>query len=157
MEKLMLGNAGSYQEKQRSVFVSFLLGFIGLLIGVTVMVLSNSVTVFSDLLRNISLFVAVFISWLAVRRVAKGVTPRYNYGYGKFESLSDLVVAAMMIVSMVIIVYTVKERFQHLASLGEVGMGIGVVFSGVTGIVNAWMWRRTHQIAKRQSSRRWQP
>lgn len=75
MEKLMLGNAGSYQEKQRSVFVSFLLGFIGLLIGVTVMVLSNSVTVFSDLLRNISLFVAVFISWLAVRRVAKGGNP----------------------------------------------------------------------------------
>ena len=60
---------GSYQVKQRSVFMSFLLGLIGLLMGVTVMVLSNSVTVFSDLLRNISLFIAVFVSWLAVRRV----------------------------------------------------------------------------------------
>ncbi len=90
---------GSYQEKQRSVFMSFLLGLIGLLMGVTVMVLSNSVTVFSDLLRNISLFIAVFVSWLAVRRVSKGVTPYYNYGYGKLENLSSLVVATMITLS----------------------------------------------------------
>lgn len=152
MKKPLFGNASSYQEKQSSIFVSFLLGLIGLLMGVTVMVLSNSVTVFSDLLRNISLFVAVLVSWLAVRRVAKGVTPNYNYGYGKLESLSSLVVATMMVISIVIIVYAVIERFQHPASLGGVGVGIGVVFSGIAGIVNAWMWRRNRQIAKRQSS-----
>ena len=152
MKKPLSGNASSYQEKQSSIFVSFLLGLIGLLMGVTVMVLSNSVTVFSDLLRNISLFVAVLVSWLAVRRVAKGVTPNYNYGYGKLENLSSLVVATMMVISIVIIVYAVIERFQHPASLGEVGVGIGVVFSGIAGIVNAWMWRRNRQIAKRQSS-----
>lgn len=143
---------GSYQEKQRSVFMSFLLGLIGLLMGVTVMVLSNSVTVFSDLLRNISLFIAVFVSWLAIRRVAKGVTPDYNYGYGKLESLASLVVATMMIISVIIIVYAVFERFQQPVSLGEFGVGIGVVFSGITGGVNAWMWQRTHKIAKQQSS-----
>jgi cation diffusion facilitator family transporter len=152
MKKPLSGNASSYQEKQSSIFVSFLLGLIGLLMGVTVMVLSNSVTVFSDLLRNISLFVAVLVSWLAVRRVAKGVTPHYNYGYGKLESLSSLVVATMMVISIVIIVYAVIERFQHPASLSGVGVEIGVAFSGIAGIVNAWMWWRNHQIAKRQSS-----
>jgi len=152
MKKSLSGNAGSYQEKRSSIFVSFLLGLIGLLMGVTVMVLSNSVTVFSDFLRNISLFVAVLVSWLAVRRVAKGVTPNYNYGYGKLENLSSLVVATMMVISIVIIVYAVIERFQHPASLGGMGVGIGVVFSGIAGIVNAWMWRRNRQIAKRQSS-----
>jgi len=152
MKKPVPANGSSYQEKQRSVFVSFLLGLIGLVMGITVTVLSNSVTVFSDLLRNLSLFVAVLVSWLAVRRVAKGVTPFYNYGYGKLESLSSLVVAAMMIVSMVIIVYAVIERLQHPASLGEVGVGLGVVFSGITGTVNGWMWYRNHQIAKKQSS-----
>ena len=152
MQKLMPGNRGNYKEKQRSVFISFLLGLIGLLMGITVMILSNSVTVFSDLLRNISLFVAVFVSWLAVRKVAKGVTPFYNYGYGKLESLSSLVVAAMMIVSMIIIIYAVIERIQNPASLGEVGVGIGVVFSGITGSVNGWMWQRNYRIAKKQSS-----
>lgn len=152
MKKIVSGNAGNYKEKQRSVFISFLLGLIGLLMGITVMILSNSVTVFSDLLRNISLFVAVLVSWLAVRKVARGVTPFYNYGYGKLESLSSLVVAAMMIVSMVIIIYAVIERIQNPASLGEVGVGIGVVFSGITGSVNGWMWQRNYQIAKKQSS-----
>jgi len=152
MKKLIASNGDSYQEKQRSVFISFILGIIGLLMGITVMVLSNSVTVFSDLLRNFSLFVAVFVSWLAVRRVAKGVTPFYNYGYGKLESISSLVVAAMMIISMIIIVYAVIDRLQHPASLGEVGVGIGVLFSGITGAVNGWMWLRNYKIAKKVSS-----
>jgi len=46
----------------------------------------------------------------------------------------------------------VSERLQHPASLGEVGVGIGVVFSGITGIVNGWMWQRNYHIAKKRSS-----
>ena len=143
---------GDKKEKERSVFMGFLFGLIGLFPAIAVVILTGSVTQLSDLLKNISLVLAVFLSWVAVRRVARGETPNYNYGYGKLENLSSLIVAAMMIASIAIILQQTIGRLQRPESMGQVGVGIGVLFSGLAAIVNAWMWRQDRGIARKQSS-----
>jgi cation diffusion facilitator family transporter len=114
--------------------------------------MANSLTVLSDLLRNTGVVLAILFSWLTMRKVAKGKTPVYNYGYGKMENLSGLVVAGVMIISIVIIFYQIIERFQHPVVLRELGLGIGVLFSGIAAIFNGWLWWQSYRTAKGVSS-----
>lgn len=142
----------SYESKQRSILAGLVFGVIGLFPAIVVVILANSLTVFSDLLRNIGVVLAVFFSWVTVQKVAKGKNPVYNYGYGKMENLSSLVVAGVMIVSMTIIVYQIIDRFQHPVMLREIGLGIGILFSGLAAMFNGWLWWQSYKTAKAVSS-----
>ena len=74
-----------YQEKLRSISWGLAFGSIALLSYIATIVLSDSLTVLAELMKNVVLLLAVCMSWLALRRVAKGKDPYYNYGYGKVE------------------------------------------------------------------------
>jgi len=143
---------GGRQEKERSVFVGFIFGLIGLFPSIVVIILTGSVTMLSDLLKNVSLVLAVLLSWLAVKRAAKRDNPNYNYGFGKIENLSSLMVAAMMTVAIGIVLYETVERFRHPEMIKGIGVGIGVASAGISAIINAWMWRHDHRLAKKHSS-----
>ncbi len=142
----------SYEAKQRSILSGLIFGIFGLLPAIAVIILANSLTVFSDLLRNVGVVFAIFFSWLTIKKVDKGKNALYNYGYGKLENLSSLVVAGVMIISIVIILYQIIDRFQHPVELKTVGLGIGVLFSGLAALFNAWLWWQSYKTAKSVSS-----
>jgi ferrous-iron efflux pump FieF len=142
----------SYEAKQRSILSGLIFGVFGLISAIVVVVLANSLTVFSDLLRNVGVVFAIFFSWLTVKKVDKGKNAVYNYGYGKMENLSSLIVAGVMIVSITIILYQIIDRFQHPVELRPVGMGIGIVLSGGAALFNAWLWWQSYKTAKSVSS-----
>ncbi len=152
VNKLETRLLGSFPEKERAVFIVFVTGLLGLFPSIFVIIMSHSMTILSDLLKNTSLVFATFLSWLAVRRATRGVNPNYNYGFGKLENLSSLVVAAMMIVSMAIIVFQTIGRFNEPVALKTSGLGIGVFFAGFAVVFNAWMWRRDRALARKQPS-----
>jgi ferrous-iron efflux pump FieF len=142
----------SYEAKQRSILSGLIFGLFGLASAVVVFVLANSLTVFSDLLRNVGVVFAIFFSWMTVKKVDKGKNQVYNYGYGKMENLSSLVVAGVMIISILIILYQLIDRFQHPVELKTIGMGVGIVFSGLAALFNAWLWWQSYKTAKSTSS-----
>ena len=116
------------------------------------MILANSVTLQSNVLRSSSETLAIFFSWLTVRRVAQGITHRYNYGYGKLENLASLVIAAVMILSLAVIFGNAVGRFRNPIAIGGLGAGMGLLFAGLAGSANAWYWVRLQGIAEKQSS-----
>ncbi len=142
----------SYEAKQRSILMGLIFGIIGLVPAIIVVILANSMTVLSDLLRNVGVVFAILFSWLTIRKVAKGKDYVYNYGYGKMENLSSLVVAGVMIISITIIVQQTIDRFQHPVALREVGMGLGILFAALAAIGNGWLSRQSRKTAKRESS-----
>jgi ferrous-iron efflux pump FieF len=152
MKRLFSSPRSSYEAKQRSILIGLIFGVIGLVPAIVVVVLANSLTVLSDLLRNVGVVFAILFSWLTVRRIAVGKNPLYNYGYGKMENLSSLVVAGVLIVSITIIVIQTIERFQHPVALREVGMGLGILFSGLAAISNGWLCWQSGKTAKRENS-----
>jgi ferrous-iron efflux pump FieF len=152
IKRLFATSRSSYEAKQNSIFAGLVFGVIGLFPAIAVVILANSLTVLSDLLRNIGVVLAIFFSWLTVQKVAKGKNLVYNYGYGKMENLSGLVVAGVMIVSMVIIFYQIIDRFQHPVMLREIGLGIGILFSGLAAMFNGWLWWQSYNAAKGVSS-----
>ncbi len=152
IKRFLSPSRSSYEAKRRSIFVGLAFGVIGLFPAIAVVILANSLTVLSDLLRNVGVVVAIFFSWVTVQRVARGQNPIYNYGYGKMENLSSLVVAGVMLVSITTIIHQAIERFQHPVALGEVGVEAGIILSALAAMANGWLWRQSYKTAKRESS-----
>jgi ferrous-iron efflux pump FieF len=142
----------SYQTKQRSILFGLAFGIIGLFPAIAIVITANSLTVLSDLLRNVGLVFAMLFSWITVRKVAQGKNFVYNYGYAKMENLSSMVVAGVMIISITIIVFQIIGRFQHPVTMNNVGVGTGMVFSALAAIANGWLWWQSWRTAKREPS-----
>jgi ferrous-iron efflux pump FieF len=152
IKKFTAPSRSSYEAKQRSIVMGLVFGVFGLIPAIVVVILANSLTVLSDLLRNVGMVFAIFFSWMTVQRVAKGKNPIYNYGYGKMENISSLVVAGVMLVSITIVVLQTVERFRDPQTMGTVGMGLGTLFSGLAALFNAWLWIQSYKAAKKENS-----
>jgi cation diffusion facilitator family transporter len=139
-----------YKTIERSIRFNFLTSALSFALKIAGTSIANSVTLFSDLLRSGADTFANLLSWLTMRRIATGKALAYDYGYGKLENLSSLLVAGTMLVSLVIALYGAVVRFREPVIIRNVGLGFFVALYS-TG-VNAWSWRRTFLLAKRENS-----
>jgi len=140
------------RAKERSIFIGLLLGIFGLITGVIAAVIANSLTLESEILKNIGLVTAVFLSYLSIRKVNRGRTEGYNYGYGKLESVSSLIVATVLVISLVIIIAHIVERFQHPVELHAEGVDLAIAFSAIGLLTSAWLWRHDYHLVKEEFS-----
>jgi len=140
------------KAKEHSILLGLLLGIFGLITGIIAAVIANSLTLESEILKNIGLVTAVFLSYLSIRKVNRGRTEGYNYGYGKLESVSGLIVATVLVISLIIVIGHTIERFQHPVELHEGGVDLAIVFSAVALLTSAWLWRHDYHLTKEEYS-----
>jgi cation diffusion facilitator family transporter len=140
------------KAKEKSILLGLILGIFGLFTGVIAAIIANSLTLESEILKNIGLVTAVFLSYLSIRKVNRGKTEGYNYGYGKLESVSGLIVAAVLVISLIIIIGHAVERFQHPVELHKGGLDLAIVFSAVALLTSAWLWRHDYHLTKEEYS-----
>jgi len=140
------------KAKENSILLGLLLGIFGLVTGIIAAVIANSLTLESEILKNIGLVTAVFLSYLSIRKVNRGRTEGYNYGYGKLESVSGLIVAVVLVISLVIVIGHTIERFQHPVELHSGGLDLAIVFSAVALLTSAWLWRHDHHLSREEYS-----
>ena len=140
------------KAKEHSILLGLRLGIFGLVTGVISAVIANSLTLESEILKNIGLVTAVFLSYLSIRKVNRGRTEGYNYGYGKLESVSGLIVAVVLVLSLIIVIGHTVERFQHPVELHSGGLDLAIVFSVVALLTSAWLWRHDYHLAREEYS-----
>ncbi len=140
------------KAKEHSILLGLLLGIFGLITGIIAAVIANSLTLESEILKNIGLVTAVFLSYLSIRKVNRGRTEGYNYGYGKLESVSGLIVATVLVISLIIVIGHTIERFQHPVELHAGGVDLAIVFSAVALLTSAWLWRHDYHLTKEEYS-----
>ena len=140
------------KAKEHSILLGLLLGIFGLITGIIAAVIANSLTLESEILKNIGLVTAVFLSYLSIRKVNRGRTEGYNYGYGKLESVSGLIVATVLVISLIIVIGHTIERFQHPVELHEGGLDLAIVFSAVALLTSIWLWRHDYHLTKEEYS-----
>lgn len=138
------------RQREQSILIGWVLGIFSICPDIVVTILTHSITVLTDVFRTGTDTLASFLSWLTMRKVAHGHDARYNYGYGKLESLASLAVAAAMMLSFIVIVFTAIERVHNPRPVQNITLG--VVFSTIAGLANGFCWYRNRRIAQHESS-----
>ena len=145
--------ATEFREKQNAVFIGFALGAISLVPSIIALYLSNSLTMLTEILISASETAANLLSWLALRKVARGKTQEYNYGHGKWENLSSLIVASVMFMSVGVVIYSVVNRlFWAPVQVHASGVIIGMIITGFSAAINVWLWRKNYLLAQKEHS-----
>jgi ferrous-iron efflux pump FieF len=139
-----------YKRIEQSIRKNFLTASLSFVLKIAGTWIANSVTLFSDLLRSGVDAFALLLSWLTMRRIATGKALAYDYGYGKLENASSLLVALTMLVSLVVALYGTVVRFREPVLVDRIGLGFFVAIWSAGA--NAWSWRRTFLLAQRENS-----
>ncbi|ATW27837.1 cation diffusion facilitator family transporter [Candidatus Formimonas warabiya] len=131
-------------------------GFIlGLLINGTALfaaVLANSLVAVSDIINGLTETLSIFLTWLAMKRVAKGNVHQYNYGQGKMENLASLGIVLALLFSFTLICINAVARLQHPSMVNLSGVMLYLVMALIALATNVFFWFRAYHLATIASS-----
>ena len=122
-------------------------GLLDTLVAAVALLLADSVVVLADFMKTGLEFVAVLLSWLALKRVARG-GHQYEYGLDKLENLSGLMVALLMVGCLVSIGAGAILDILEPEPVTGVGIYISLAAQVVFGFVNWRVYLQARQQAK---------
>ncbi|OGV39689.1 MAG: hypothetical protein A2020_08665 [Lentisphaerae bacterium GWF2_45_14] len=139
-------------SKNSSAFAGVVAGFADLLITTTAFLAANSAVLLADTLKTGLEFVAVLISWYTIRKVSGPVNRNFQYGIGKLENISSLIIAMLMASCIVVIIVNSVKGIIHPSHISGFGIWISMGTQVVYGFVNTLFFVKNRAIAKRESS-----
>ena len=142
----------THAERERSIFIGFVLALCLLIPSVAAAYIAKSLTLVVDILISLAETLASLISWIIIRKVARGRNHDFNYGFGKLENISGLGVAAVMLASFMVVLMEGIERLESPVAIVEKGVILGFVITVFAAVSDTWLWFRNQRLARRQSS-----
>lgn len=140
-----------YAAQALAVRRAFLISSSNFLLKLGATLLTRSATQLTDMLRTGAESLACLFSWIVLSRIARGRVIRFDYGYGKLENASSLVVAGALMVALALALLSAYERLRHPVTLTDVGFGLLVACYATAA--SWWAWLRARAEAKREGSR----
>jgi cation diffusion facilitator family transporter len=110
----------------------------------------GSVSVISEAVHSSLDLVAAVIAFFAVKTAAKPADERHNYGHGKFENLSSIIEAILILVAGAMIINSAVPKLKGGGEIESLGLGAGVM--GVSVLVNLLVSRKLLKTAKKMES-----
>ncbi|HIJ07145.1 cation diffusion facilitator family transporter [Methanocalculus sp.] len=115
--------------------------------------LTGSVAIISDAVHSATDIIASSIAYFAVRKSAHPADDQHTFGHGKFESLSGLIEATLIILVAIFLIYEASTALiRGESSLDPDLLGFGMVAVGVSAIANTLISHRMMKIAKKTDS-----
>jgi cation diffusion facilitator family transporter len=142
----------THEERERSIFVGVVVAACLLIPCVIAAYVAKSLTLAVDMLISLAETLAALFSWIIIRRVARGRSTGFNYGFGKLENISGLAVAAVMLASFVVVVFEGIERLDAPVDTVWHGVVFGLVITACAAVSDTWLWFKNLGLARRQSS-----
>jgi ferrous-iron efflux pump FieF len=141
-----------HKEKERSLFHSLLIDFVLFLPDVVAAILANSVIMFADVLKCSTELISTFIAWVAIRKIIRGSKAYYDYGFGKLENLTGILVSGIMFICFAIVTISAILRIKSPESVHAGGAGLGVVLMFIGMCANTSLWVKNYRVAKKEHS-----
>ena len=116
--------------------------FIGFFMG-SVAVLSEAVHSGLDLLASM-------ITYYAVGKAGKPADERHPYGHGKWENVSGVLEAILILAAALFIVYEAVARLRHGSRIEHLGIGTAVM--AISALVNWFVSKYLFRVAKKTGS-----
>lgn len=139
-------------SKESSTRTAVLAGGADTLITLGALLAAQSAVLLADFLKTALEFVAVLLAWLAMRRLSRGGGESYDYGIGKLENLSSLIIAALMVLVFLVITANAVRGLWSPAHVGGIGVAISMVAQVVYGVINGWLWQRCRKASRSEDS-----
>jgi ferrous-iron efflux pump FieF len=143
---------GSLKAKQRMILTSLVIDFILWLPDIAAAVLSGSIVLFADALKCANEILATFFAYLTIRKMAKGGAGAYDYGMGKFETITSITTGGVMFISLALVFLAALYRIAMPAELVVEGAYLGVILMVIGVSMNTWLWIRNYRLNQRDPS-----
>lgn len=138
------GGNVSLADKQRTVLVSLIIDFILWLPDVAAAVLSMSIVLFADAVKCLNEIIATFFAYLTIRKMAKGGAGAYDYGMGKFETITSVITGGVMLMSLLLVFSVAMYRIVHPESIVHEGAILGVFLMIIGVSMNTFLWQKNY-------------
>jgi len=84
--------------------------------------------------------------------MAKGGAGTYDYGMGKFETITSVVTGGVMLISLIIVFMVALYRIAIPAELVHEGVLLGIVLMVIGVTLNSWLWMKNYRFNKKEPS-----
>ncbi|MEN6462925.1 MAG: cation diffusion facilitator family transporter [Syntrophomonas sp.] len=115
--------------------------------GIFISLMSNSLVAVSDMVNGLIETLSLFMTWLALKRIAKGGSENYNYGHGKLENLASLIIALALVFSFILICKNAITRLLEPTMVNIAGTQAYIVLISICLISNSYFWVRAYRLA----------
>jgi cation diffusion facilitator family transporter len=112
--------------------------------------LSGSVSIISEAIHSGMDLMAAVIAFFSVRISDNPPDKRHPYGHGKFENISGVIEALLILGAAGWIVLEALRKFKHPEQLESLGLGMMVM--AVSALVNIFVSRRLYKVARLTNS-----
>jgi len=139
-------------DKEKSVFFSLVIDFLLFIPDVVAAFMANSITLWADVLKCGNELLATFLSWLVLCTVHRGGKFRFDYGLGKLENVTGVIVAGAMFISLFIVLHGAVERLRHPMDMHPGGVWLAMILMTIGVIANTSLWIKNYRVGRRQFS-----
>jgi cation diffusion facilitator family transporter len=126
-------------KKEHLVVVAVCTTLLSLIPTAYAALISNSTTLFADLLRCLGEFFSILVSWIILLKMSRNDTARFNYGYGKLEQLAGIAVAAALFLTFLVSLTSGIRGVILPAKLENAEFGFVFALLSVLGNVLLWI------------------
>jgi len=140
-----------YQEKKvKAARISILSNSLLVGIKLTVGIFMGSVAVLSEAIHSGLDLLAAIIAFYAVGKSGKPADERHPYGHGKWENVSGVVEALLILAAAIYIIYEAAQRLMGQAEIEH--LGLGSVVMAISALVNWFVSRYLFGVARQTRS-----
>jgi cation diffusion facilitator family transporter len=125
---------------------------IDLLVTLGALVAAHSAVILADFCKTSLEFVAVLLAWLTLRRVQNGKNHQFDYGIGKLENLSSLVVGLLMFLCLGVILANAVRSLLQPAHISGAGVWVSLVDQVVYGVIDTRLALQSRRLAREMNS-----
>ena len=151
-EKHNTADGCSSRVKERVIFKSLVIDTIFWFPSLILALLSGSVTLYTDVVKKGNEILSTFFSWIALKKMVEGGANAYDYGMGKFESITGIITGIVMFLSLVLVFALTAFKLLNPGMLHEEGTILAMVVMFIGVCVSTILWREKVHIAKQEYS-----
>jgi len=145
-------NTGPEESRQQLVFTGLVIDILILIPETAAVLLSGSATLLSDIIKGANEILATSFALLIIRRVTLGGKFTYDYGMGKFESLTRIITGAVMFISLCILLLFTAHRILVPEHFDMDAAVIGIPLLILASIADSYHWRKNYLRAQKDPS-----
>lgn len=146
------GETTRAESRQRTVLISLCSDILIWIPEVIAAVLTGSVTLFADVMKCGNEILATFFAYLVIRKMKKAGPFSYDFGMGKFETITRITTGVVMLVSLLIIVFFTFNRLFNPEPLQKDGALLSISLMFIISIVDAYQWKKNYRVAQSDPS-----